>query len=133
MANPHKGEVSLDIDGTTYTLALTIDSMVALEEAFSTPTKEVTFQEVMAAADRGSIKHLRAFLWAALMDHHPTMTIKDISPLVQKAGGIAVITMKLMELAKESAADTQDLAVLGVNQNQKKAQGKKRGDGEPST
>jgi hypothetical protein len=131
MANAEKGEVSLVIGDDTYTLALTIDSMVALEEAFSTPTKAVTFQDVMAAADRGSITHLRAFLWAALIEHHPSMTIKDISPLVQKAGGVAAITMKLMELAKRSAADADDLAVLGVDP--KKAGGKKGKGGGPST
>ena len=44
MANRQNGEVSIDVDGTQYTLAMTIDSMVALEEMFSTPTQMVTFQ-----------------------------------------------------------------------------------------
>lgn len=114
MANRQNGEVSIEIDGKTYTLALTIDAMVALEDAFSTPTKPMTFQEVIDRSDAGSIKHLRGLLWAVLQAHHPAITIKDVSPLVQKAGGLGAITLKLMELAKSTQVDPKDLEALGI-------------------
>lgn len=114
MANRQNGEVSIQVGDTNYTMALTIDAMVALEEMFSTPQKSVTFEEVTAAADRGSVKHLRAMIWAVLQQHHPELEIKDISPLVQKAGGLKGMERKLVELAKATMADPADLAELGV-------------------
>jgi hypothetical protein len=137
MANRQKGEVSIDVDGTTYTLALTVDAMVALEEMFSTPAKSVTFQDVITESDKGSIKHLRGLLWSLLQLHHPELGIKDISPLVQRAGGLGVFAAKFMELAKSAFADPADLEALGVkagtNPPQAQAGKKIRGIGERST
>lgn len=136
MANRHKGEVSIEVDGTVYTLALTIDAMVALEDLFSTP-KVMTFQEVIAEADRGSMKHLRALIWASLQLHHPALEVKDISPLVHAAGGLSVFSVKFMELAKASFADPKDLEALGIKAgaNPRRAQGdiRTRGIGAVST
>lgn len=128
MANRQNGEVSLQVGDQTYTMALTLDAMVALEEMFSTPAQSVTFQDVTEAADRGSVKHLRAMLWAVLQLHHPELTIKDISPLVQRAGGLPALQRKFIELAKASMADPADLADLGagVHRNPPPAQVSKK-------
>lgn len=114
MANRQNGEVSITIDGKVYTMAMTIDAMVALEEMFSTPQKDMTFQEVSDLCERGSMKHLRAMLWATLQGHHPEFEIKDVSGLVQAAGGLGVFTIKLMEMAKATQPDQKDLAALGI-------------------
>lgn len=114
MANRENGEVSIQVGDKTYTMALTLDAMVALEDMFSTPQKVVTFQDVAEAADRGSVKHLRAMLWAVLQLHHPELTIKEISPLVQAAGGIRKMQSKFIELGKASTADPLDLDALGI-------------------
>ena len=125
MANRHKGEVTIDVEGTAYTLALTIDAMVALEDQFSTPQKLVTFQEILGLADRGSVKAMRALIWAALQRHHPTITLTDVSDLVQRAGGLAAFVQTFSALAKVSFADPKDLEALGVptGANPPRAQG----------
>jgi len=137
MANRQNGEVSIEIDGKTYTLAMTIDSMVALEDLFSTGDTTVTFQDVIDRSDRGSMKHLRGLLWSVLQEHHPEVAITDVSRLVQKAGGLGAITVKLMELAKGTQADPKDLEALGVKpeKNPPPAQdgGKTSGTGADST
>lgn len=139
MANAKRqnGEVSVEIDGKTYVLAMTIDSMVALEELFSTPAKSMTFQDVIDRSDKGSITHLRGLLWSVLQTHHPDVGIKDVSVLVQNAGGLGAITVKLMELAKATQADPKDLEALGVkpdaNPPQAQDDGKTSGTGEGST
>jgi hypothetical protein len=131
MANRQKGEVSIEIDGETYTLALTLDAMCQLEDIFSTPQKVMTFQEVIDLADKGSTKHLRALIWAALQLHHPDLALADVSPLVQKAGGIAVFSLTFLRLAKETFADPVDLEALGVKAgaNPPQASGAKRSRG----
>lgn len=114
MANRQNGEVSVEIDGKQYTLAMTINAMVALEDMFSTPTQSVTFQQVSEKADAGSIRHLRAILWAVLQRYHSDVTIEQVSDLVQEAGGIAVFTVKLLEMAKATMPAPEDLAALGI-------------------
>lgn len=137
MANRQNGEVSITIDGTVYTMAMTIDAMVALEEMFSTPQKTVTFQDVSDMCERGSMTHLRGMLWAVLQGHHPEVQIKDVSRLVQAAGGLGVFTVKLMQMAKATQPDQQDLAALGIkaDANPRQAQAAKatRGSGGRST
>jgi len=137
MANRHKGEVSIEVDGRDYTMALTIDAMVALEDMFSTPQKSVTFQEVLLMGDRGSVKALRALIWASLQLHHPEIQIKDISGLVQAGGGLDVFAEKFVTLAKATFADPKDLEALGVkataNPPQAQAATPTRGTGGRST
>ena len=137
MANRENGEVSLVIGDKTYTLAMTINAMVALEDMFSTPSQMVTFQKVSEMADAGSIKHLRAILWAVLQEHHPDVTIEQVSTLVRDAGGLGVFTVKLLEMAKATMADPKDLEALGIRPtaNPQPAQGGRatRGTGGRST
>lgn len=137
MANKHKGEIDIEVGDKTYTLALTLDAMCQLEDKFSTPDRPVTFQEVIELADGGSLRHLRALIWAALQLHHKDMSIQDISPMVHEAGGIFQFSMAFIRLAKESFADPKDLEGLGVKagQNPRRAQGGKRirGTGAAST
>jgi len=132
MANRQNGEVSITIDDTVYTMAMTLDAMVALEEMFN-----LTFQEVSDQCERGSMKHLRAMLWAVLQGHHPDLQIKDVSRLVQAAGGLGVFTLKLMELAKATQPDQKDLKALGIkpdaNPPQAQAARPTRGIGARST
>jgi hypothetical protein len=114
MANRQKGEVSMEIAGTSYTLALTIDAMCQLEDLFSTPAKAALFQEVVALADRGSMRHLRGLIWVCLQKYHPDLALTDVSDLVHQAGGLGVFGQKLMELTKEAFADPKDMEELGI-------------------
>lgn len=121
MANAQKGEVSLVIGDKTYTLALTLDAMVLLEEMFSTPEKMVVFSDVAALAERGSSKHIRALMWALFQAHHPEVAIKDVSRLVQQAGGIVGLSQTLESVLKTTSPDKRDVEALGV-QNPPNAQ-----------
>lgn len=130
MANRERGEVSIEIAGKTYTLAMTLNAMVALEDMFSTAEKAVTFDEIAGLADRGSVKHLRACFWAVLQEHHSDIQLTDVSGLVADAGGIGAFSVKLQELAKVSAPDARDLNRLGVKPgNPPQAQAAKGGTG----
>lgn len=116
MANQDKGEVSIEIEGKSYTLSMDLDAMAALEEMFSKPNELATFDAICALADRGSMTHLRALIWCVLHSHHPELDIKDVGKLVQKAGGVAKFTLKLAQLAEATAPDARDLKALGMSE-----------------
>lgn len=126
MANRQKGEVSLSVEGQIYTFVLTIDAMVALEDMFSTPQREVTFQQVADRSIAGSVKHTRGLIWASLQEHHPDLTLKDVSNLIQQAGGVFAFSEKLQQLQLAAAADPKDIEELGLNGNPRKAQAKSK-------
>lgn len=117
MANREKGEVSIDVGGRPYRLALTLDAMVALEEMFSKPNAPMTFQQVVDRSDAGSMTHTRGLLWASLQVNDPPPDLKEVSHLVQQAGGLGAFTIALIKLAKAIAPDPKDLAALGIKAN----------------
>src|SRR5688572_1257601 len=126
MANKENGELSMDIGGETYTMSLTIDAMVALEELFSAPDKPMFFHQIADLAERGSMKHIRAMIWAVFREHHPDLQISDIGKLVAKGGGLLRFNEQLSALAAASKPDPKDLAAMGAR-NPPSAQGGRKG------
>lgn len=135
MANREKGEVSLSVGGKPYTLVLTTNAMVQLEDLFSTADKELTFQQVLEKVSAGSVRHIRGFVWAALQEHHPAMTVKDAGEFITEAGGLIAFSAQLQALTESTTPDQQDLDDLGVSPNPPKARAmrKSRGTGGRST
>ncbi len=92
MANPHKGEVSFEVNDKTYMLKFSIDALASLECEFGklegkgkVPARQI-FQE-LSDPERMSISGVRLALWAGLQEHHPRMTIKAAGELIVPAGG----------------------------------------------
>lgn len=130
MANRERGEVSIDIDGTSYTLCLDINAMCRVEEMFSTAGREVTFQEVLERVQAGSFRHIRAVLWACFLKHQPTLTVEQLSELSVKSGGLTPFVDRLLSsLGLQVTPDPKDLKTLGVNGRPRKAQTRTRGAG----
>lgn len=66
---------------------------------------------------RGSVKTVRALIWAMLQPHHPTLTIADVSGLIDQAGGFEGLTGILEQAATAGgtpAAATGDAALVGA-------------------
>lgn len=137
MTNRELGDVPLTIAGRTYTLRMTTAAMVALEDLYSTPAKEVTFFEVLERVNKGSMKAIRAFLWAALQHHHKgTLTIDAVGDLIEEAGGIFALSEQLQSLGKTTGPDTRDLEGVGVPEGKggpAQAKPRKAGTGAGST
>jgi hypothetical protein len=128
MANREKGEVSLDIGGASYTLCLDINAMCRLEDMFSTPAREVTFQDILMRVQRNSITHIRAVLWAAFLKHHPEFTLDEVADVVRLSGGLDPFVQKIEALGIGATPDQKDIKTSGVNgTNPHKAQRARRG------
>lgn len=136
MANREKGEFDLEIKGKTYTFVLDIDAMIAMEDLFSTPQTDVTFDELMRRLQRGSVKATRALIWAALRRHHKEISLADAGDLIRDAGGIDGLSGQIQKLHGSTVPDREDVAELGVKneENPPEAQAgkRRRGTGETS-
>lgn len=133
MANKDKGEVSLVVGGTSYTLVLTLGGMMEAETAASTPAKEVFWDEIVARMQRGSARDSLFYVYALFRKHHPTLTLEDVSTVVDDAGGFEG-TLAAVEAGQvASSPDPADLKELGPSTKRpQKAQGA-RGTGASST
>lgn len=137
MSNREKGEVAVEIGGTSYTLCLDMSAMIALEDHFTKQSgREVFFGEIFEKVLRNSMRHVQAFIWATFLKHHPDKTLQDVNDLVQQAGGIFKFSGLISELGPAASPDAADLRALGIDPaaNPQKAQPKRRrGTGQDST
>lgn len=83
MANPHRGQVPLQVGGTTYTLCLSANALCELEDYTGETVGAIT--EKLNGSSVG-MKTIRALVWAALQDHHPEVDIKAAGNIITLAG-----------------------------------------------
>ncbi len=102
MANPHRGELSFEVDELTYTMAFSTNSICELEEklgrAFMSIAKEL--EQYIQQPETIRISTLRAIFWSGLRKHHPHLTLEDAGDLMTGSGG----ALKAMELISEGFA-----------------------------
>jgi len=87
MANPERGQVALTVGDRTYTVVLDMNALCELEELLSTDARSVTAGEAILQAARGSFRHTRALIWAALRRFHPDVSVTDAGALIEAMGG----------------------------------------------
>lgn len=103
MANPHKGETSVTIDGQNYTLSFSVNSICEIEEVLDRTWVDIAFEmqswlpkfkggkpvaESKEKTEERTRKFktslIRALFWGALRDHHSDLTLKDAGILMGK-------------------------------------------------
>ncbi len=97
MANRQRGELPITLNGQAYTLKLTTNALCLMEGCFS-PLRP--FGVIVANVSRGSFSDLRAFLWASLQAHHPTLTLAAVGDLIDQCGGIEGLAKTLTDLVE---------------------------------
>lgn len=115
MANKERGEVRLAAGDDTYTLKLTINACCELEERSGK-----YFDDVVAAANAGSLIYVRWLLWATLQEHH-AKTVKtpaDAGRVIDRMGGLPAVSAKLTEL-------------MALNRDDREKAGKPDGKSDP--
>lgn len=116
MANKQRGEIPLSVDGKDYVLFLGTNALELLEEHFSALEKrDVGWQEVIGRVLAGrSIRYMKAFVWAALQEHQPGMTLQDAGRLIDKSGGIESFAKQIAAAAGVALPTEADLKALGI-------------------
>lgn len=132
MANLDKGEVSVEIGGTSYTLKQSINAAIEVEALFSKlEGRKVRWGEVVDEVNQGSAAAKRAVFWAMLRTHHPDITIERAGELsdaldAQAAFGTQVATGEALQAG---APDRADVEVVTGGRPQKAQGGARRRDG----
>jgi len=109
MANQERGERTITVDGKDYIVKLTTGAMAELEDVCSTPEKPMTFPQIIDRVMRGSVKYLRLYVWASLVDKQPEMTVADAGKLIDAAGGMAGFDKLLNQITDANTPDPEDL------------------------
>jgi hypothetical protein len=99
MANPHKGDVSFDAHGQTFTLCYSANAICEIEDVLDTSIMALSTKLAKAAKDPNSVRMstIRAVLWGGLREHHPDIDLKAAGDLIPAAGGLMVIMNKISE------------------------------------
>jgi hypothetical protein len=122
VANREKGESTLEVDGKTYTLVMGLDEICQLEEIVSRGGRDYTIKEVIDLCQRGSLRFVRAILWAALIRHQPRMTLEDVSGIIEHIGGMQKAYVVMGEVFKSMAPDPEDVKKDSKPSRPRKAQ-----------
>jgi hypothetical protein len=99
-ANPERGEFDVDVDGTTYTLKLTMEAALQAQRR----TKK-TMGELFLAASRMDWEAIRELLWVLTQAHHADefKTLQSVHKLVDALGSTKVLFQYEDQVAKYEA------------------------------
>ncbi len=98
-ANPHQGEHSFDVDGRTYTLALTWRSLGRAERLADRPVGWLL-------SNLNWLSTLSALFLAGLERHHPKITQDEVDELLARVKADEAI--KIISAALEAAFPKDD-------------------------
>ncbi len=134
MANQYRGEVSIEINGTTYTMAPSINATIEVELMFSkVEGRKVYWREILEQLNAGSMEHKRAVFWATLRKHHPSVTLEQAGDLSDALDAQLGANAALLEAVQTSAPDPADVEELNAHRPRKAQPRKKEsGTGESS-
>lgn len=85
MANRFRGEVSISVEGRSFTLRMDFNAMAEFEDATGRAALDV-FQEAEKGTARMST--IRAIVFAALTRHHPDATVQDAGDILSEDPGV---------------------------------------------
>lgn len=127
MGNPHKGEVTFEAGGATYTMRLSVDALCSLEEI--TGKSIMVLAEELSDPERMTLSRVRQVMAASLREHHPDLSLQDAGELIIAAGGLTAMVGKIGEAF--AAAFPEGQAGSGRGRPQKP--GRRNGTGPAST
>lgn len=109
-ANKERGELALHVGDQLYVLKMTSNAVCEMETLSGRP-----FDQTMLRIHQGSMTDVRLFLWAALLEKHPKLTLIDVGNLIDEAGGLGGIKIQLDRLVALNTEEAQKLAPSNGN------------------
>lgn len=104
MANPLRGEVSIEAGGRTLTLRLSTNAIVEAETLLDLSVNEIAAS--LSEPKRFRLGMARALMWAGLHGAHPEITLFDAGELIGEIGIPAALDA--LSSSMRTAFPTQD-------------------------
>lgn len=92
MANKHRGEVSLEVDGVAYSMRLSANALCELEGVL-----QRSAPEVFSSLGHVDFRSLRAIVWASLSESKPGITLSGAGVIID-AVSVKTIVEKIAQL-----------------------------------
>lgn len=112
--NAQKGEFTLTLGGTAYTLRMGTLALAALQEKFGTPEHVPNIRDIVLEVMKGRALYVQAFVWAGLQRYHPDITFEQVADLIDETSESDLRPL-LMALGISTQPDPADLKELGLD------------------
>ena len=116
--NPHKGDVSFEVEGKTYTLRYNHRALVKMETALNKGLMQVMTE--MSKPETLRLGTTAVLLWAGLQKHHPQITQDQAIDMLDEIDGGVPAIIAFIDQAFGKAFETT-LGTKGTNPPQEKA------------
>lgn len=120
MSNPHRGEVTVEADGRTWTLKLGANALIELEQQLGGGLAEKLQDEATS-----KVLIVRSVIWAAARKHHPDITEERAGELIDDIGLTEAMDLVQKLFAFAMGVKTGDGSP--PSPNSKAAAGKRKG------
>lgn len=111
MANPHRGEVALVLDGVIYNLKLSNNSICAVEQASGK-----SLFEIINALFKGNVWASGAFLYGGLLVNHPGISYEQAMDMIP-INDVLPFMVKIIEMVNSAFPAPEPTAEQAVNAN----------------
>jgi len=99
MANPNRGGVAVSVGDDEWTLSFSVNALCELEDHLGKPVPQI----VDALGDPANLRitDVRALVWAALLDHHGDISLKEAGAVAARIGVLPCLEKvgKALEIA----------------------------------
>lgn len=113
-ANPEKGEVDVVIGGVRYTLVMTFNGLIDVQNALAVNGVKPKVDRVMDLVAAQDLEAFRAVFWGTLRRHHPDISLQAAGELMSDAGGLPALDAMLAEVSRGSSPDPRDVKAVEV-------------------
>ncbi|WP_315804034.1 hypothetical protein [Bradyrhizobium sp. SZCCHNS3002] len=91
MGNPLKGAVAFELDGEKLLLSYSAEALYRLEDALDMRVSQLI--GVVGNREAMSMKLLRTFFWAGLLDNKPEMTLDEVGSYFRRIAPVDMIEL----------------------------------------
>lgn len=84
MSNSLRGDTDLKTPGKTYTMRMSVNAIIKLEEHFEMGVNEIA--EMLGDEKRMRMSNVRTVVFYSLQDHHPDITEDEAGEAITEAG-----------------------------------------------
>ena len=113
-ANPERGEVDVVIGGVTYTLVMTFNGWIDVQNLLAVDGVKPTVGQILQLVQHQDMEAFRAVFWGMFRRHHPGVSLEAAGDLMSDVGGMSGLDALLAAVSAASSPDARDVKAVAV-------------------